>query len=112
MGRHDGMKLLRSGALFCAAGLISLFLTEFVWNGEIENRAFHCTDDVGFGVFWQDISEHEQAGDTVAPGWTWDKLRYARVIYAAAFFLIWGAFVACYFVATRAKSTADRGLTT
>jgi len=68
---------------------ISLLITLLVWNVQIEGRAFKCTDDVGFGCFWENLSNHEQAGDKLSSGWTWQKLRRARFVYATAFYLIW-----------------------
>jgi len=43
--------------------IISLLLTLAAWNIQIEHRAFHCTDDVGFGFFWENMDTHERAND-------------------------------------------------
>ena len=70
---------------------ISLLITLLVWNVQIEGRAFQCTDDVGFGLFWEKLSNHERAGDKLSSGWTWQKLRVARLAYTTTFYLIWVA---------------------
>jgi hypothetical protein len=78
--------------------LFTLIITLVAWNIQIEHRAFHCSDDVGFGFFWESMDAHERAGDTLAPGWTWAKLRAERKVYMVAFFCIW---FTCAFVARR-----------
>jgi hypothetical protein len=75
---------------------VSLFVTVVAWNIQIEHRALHCTDDVGFGFFWEDLEAHEQARDTLSPSWTWEKLSATQKKYDIAFFSIWLIVVATY----------------
>jgi hypothetical protein len=71
--------------------LISLILTLAVWNLQIEHRAFQCTDDCGFGGFFEDMQAHHNAGDKVLPGWSWQDIYDAKLAYTVAFYLIWVA---------------------
>jgi hypothetical protein len=34
------------------------------------------------------MDDHETAGDTVLPGWTWEKLKVVRMLFITAFFLL------------------------
>ena len=78
-----------------ALGLVvSFVITMLAWNVQIEHRAFNCTDDVGFGFFWEDMNTHEGAGDTTLPGWTWGKIKGAQALYIAGFVLVWLAIAA------------------
>ena len=70
-----------------------LVATAAVWLGwlvQIEGRAFQCNDSVG-PVAWPstDMSLHRQAGDTLSPGWTWEKIERVGRGYQVAFFLLW-----------------------
>ena len=87
-------QLFSSVALFaaCAIGgaVLSTVATYAVWNTAIEPKAFHCVDDIGvFDSYWCDMDDHKAAGDTVFPGWTWEKLKMVRTIFIAAFYLLW-----------------------
>jgi len=76
----------------CAVGgaMLSIVVTNVVWDTEIEPKAFHCVDDIGiFDSYWCDMDTHKDAGDTVFPGWTWEKLRVVRIIFITAFYLLW-----------------------
>lgn len=85
-----GIRALLLLALLGIASLLFAFVTTMAaWHIQIENRAFRCTDDIGFGAFWADIDLHRQAGDTRFPGWTWDSLKLVRTLYLVGFFLIW-----------------------
>ncbi len=77
------------GILAVGWSLFSLFVTLVPWNIQIEHRAFQCTDDVGFGSFFEDMDTHKGAGDTVSPSWTWEQLKVATAAYEMAFFAIW-----------------------
>lgn len=92
------MKRFPNFWLFVGSTLVGLALSYFVtivaWNLLIEHRAFHCTDDMGFALVAQDIDDHRLAGDTLSPGWTWEKIKAARAIYQAAFLALWFALAA------------------
>jgi hypothetical protein len=73
------------GALVVAAIVVWLG-----WLVQIEGRAFQCNDSTG-PVAWPsgDMSLHRQAGDTMSPGWTWEKIEWVGRSYQTAFFLLW-----------------------
>ena len=77
------------GIVLIGGLLFSLSVTLVPWNIQIEHRAFQCTDDVGFGSFFEDMDIHRGAGDTVSLGWTWEKLKVAKTVYEIVFFVIW-----------------------
>ena|SRR5436190_15112536 len=91
------MKRLPNIGIFAASTLIGLFIsysiTIVAWN-LIERRMFHCADDVGFAFFAENIEDHKSARDTLLPGWTWGEVKFARLIYLAAFFSLWFAIAA------------------
>ena len=68
---------------------VSFVVTMLAWNIQIEHRAFKCTDDVGFGFFWESMNTHQGAGDTPLPGWTWGKIKTVHALYEAGFILLW-----------------------
>lgn len=68
--------------------VLSLVVTWFAWQVLITDKAFHCTDDNVSG-FWLSIETHRGAGDTISPGWTWEKLERVRTEYEVAFFALW-----------------------
>src|SRR5450631_4037457 len=70
------------------AAVVSLAITMDSWGAHIEGKAFHCTEE-GFDMYWTDIDSHRGAGDTLAPGWTWEKLKVVRLHYIEVFWLIW-----------------------
>src|SRR4051812_17388785 len=79
-----------SGLVAALGGLVfSIIITVAVWNIQIEGKAFQCNDGPGLGAFWINMVTHRGAGDTVSPGWTWDKLQAVRIDYEIAFYLIW-----------------------
>jgi hypothetical protein len=78
------------GMLAIGGLLFSLFVTMVAWNIQIEHHALQCID-IGFGSFFVNMDTHQAAGDSVSPGWTWEKLRVARTAYEVAFFSIWFA---------------------
>jgi hypothetical protein len=96
---HATVKALRTLALLalfaaCAIGglVLSTVATYAAWNIAIEPAAFRCVDDLGFlDSYWCNMDEHRAAGDTVSPGWTWEKLKVVRIVFIAAFYAIWAA---------------------
>lgn len=91
----SGIRALLLLASLAIAGLIAaLAVTMVAWGLLIENRAFHCTDDCGFGEFFLDIETHRQAGDTLFPAWSWTRLKIVRSLYLIAFFTIWSLSIA------------------
>jgi hypothetical protein len=91
----DHMKALLISVMllgcFFGSAVSSFLVTTTAWSIQIEPRAFQCTDSCGwpFDNYWTDMDSHEIARDTISPGWTWGKLRAVRIIYIAAFFLLW-----------------------
>ena len=91
----DHMKALLISVMLlgCVLGsaVSSFLVTTIAWSIQIEPRAFQCTDSCGwpFDNYWTDMDSHESARDTISPGWTWEKLKVARIIYIVAFFLLW-----------------------
>ncbi|MDB6068298.1 MAG: hypothetical protein JWR26_4506 [Pedosphaera sp.] len=86
-----GLGFAAVSVILLIAGLVfSTVVTWTAWEMKIEGKAFHCTD-AGLGVdeFWTDMRTHQAAGDTVSPGWTWEKLERTRIEYELAFFFIW-----------------------
>jgi hypothetical protein len=86
------MKPFRFIALLAASLLIGLVVSAAVtmvtWEVRIEDKAFHCTD-IGFGSYWTDMDSHHSAGDSLSPGWTWERLTMVRLHYIEAFWLLW-----------------------
>src|SRR6266446_3485791 len=77
-------------AVSAAVGFaVSFFVIMLAWNIQIEHRAFRCTDDVGFGFFWESMETHRGAGDIVASGWTWGKIKVIQGAYEVGFITIW-----------------------
>jgi len=76
-------------SVFLLTGFALFLLMMVAWNIQIENRAFHCTDDIGFGIFLEDMDVHKQAGDTICPGWTWGKINALSTAYKIFFFSLW-----------------------
>ena len=72
--------------------VVSLGVTMVAW-APFEDRAFHCTDRMS-GIFWDSIDSHQAAGDTVLPGWTWQKIKVAQGLYEAGFIVLWLAIAA------------------
>jgi hypothetical protein len=57
------------------------------WSTQIEGRAFRCNDDTyPFVWFRTDLDTHRQAGDTLASGWSWEKIRRVQRLYEAAYY--------------------------
>lgn len=70
--------------------VLSTVITVVFWNLQIDHRAFHCTDSMWpLADYWTDIDSHASAGDTVSPGWTWEKIKIVRIIYIVAFYFLW-----------------------
>src|ERR1017187_4961871 len=86
------MKILARMPLFVMTTLgglvLSLAVTWFAWQGLITDKAFHCNDD-NISGFWVSIATHRGAGDTISPGWTWEKLERVRTGYEVAFLALW-----------------------
>jgi hypothetical protein len=86
------VKILAGIALFVMTALgglvLSAVVTWFAWQVLISDRAFHCTDDNVSG-FWVSMDSHRGAGDSLSPGWTWEKLVRVRTAYEAAFVTLW-----------------------
>jgi hypothetical protein len=95
------------GLIAVFGGLVfSTIITLAVWNIQIEGRAFQCNDGPGLGAFWADVDTHRGAGDTISPGWTWEKLKIVRIDYEIAFYSLWsltsiGAFLAVLQISKR-----------
>jgi uncharacterized membrane protein len=87
--------------------VVSFVITMLAWNIQIEHQAYKCTDDVGFGFFWESMSTHEGAGDTALPGWTWGKIRAVQALYEAGFVLLWFAIAAAPALALKKESRAQ-----
>ena len=94
------MRAFRSILLITASVLLGAVIAGTVtmvsWSACIEDKAFHCWD-IGFGSFWQDIDVHATAGDTIAAGWTWERLKTVRLHYLEAFWLLWALISAMSF---------------
>ena len=74
------------------AGLSPVFaavFTWFVWEVMIGDRAFRCNDGGLSIAFWTSADTHKSAGDTIVPGWTWDKVRTVNGIFKLAFYALW-----------------------
>jgi hypothetical protein len=86
------MKALRTILLFLGTMFVSLlasiFITWILWQLQITEKAFHCTDD-NLSGFWVSMDTHQGAGDTVMAGWTWEELKVVRMIYEVTFFTFW-----------------------
>src|SRR5712691_5505717 len=39
--------------------VVSFVIIMLAWNIQIEHRAYKCTDDVGFGFFWENMNTHD-----------------------------------------------------
>lgn len=91
---------LFAGWMLCAA-IVSLVVTGGSWGMRIEDWAYHC-NDIGFGFYWTDMDAHKSAGDTIYPGWTWEKLKAVRLHYIEAFWLILGLLSAIPFLVWKA----------
>src|SRR5438105_9429037 len=83
-GGPEGVALLTMAILsVLAVGFIS---TWFVWETQISERAFHCTEEGCLSIgFWMSPETHQAAGDKIMPGWTWEKVAVVRRLYQAAF---------------------------
>lgn len=67
----------------------SLVITWLAWECVVPGRAFQCRDD-GFDIgFWMCAETHRSAGDTILPGWTWEKVQRVNGEYGLAFVVIW-----------------------
>ena len=71
-----------------AGFMVSFPIFMLLWNIQIEHRAYRCTDDVGFGFFCESMDTHRGAGDTVLPGWTWQKIEVTQALYEAGFLVL------------------------
>jgi hypothetical protein len=71
------------------------FLAWLGWSKQIEGRAFRCNDDTyPFVWFRTHLETHRRAGDTLCPGWTWERIRSVQRLYEAAYYPL------CLFAAT------------
>ena len=85
------MKRMITIVVSAIGGLI--FATVVVWAGwntQIERRAYQCNDDI-WPCAWitTDMSDHRDAGDTLSPGWTWEKIEDVGRMYRIGFFVLW-----------------------
>ena len=72
--------------------ILSTFVVWAGWNGQIECKAYQCNDDIWpFAWYSTDMSYHRDAGDTLSPGWTWEKIEGVGRMYHAGFFILWAA---------------------
>jgi hypothetical protein len=70
--------------------LFASFVCWLGWSTQVEGRAFRCNDDTyPFVWFTTDLDAHRQAGDTLASGWTWERIRRVQRYYVAAFYTLW-----------------------
>jgi len=84
IGGLEGVTLLTMAMLAVLA--VSFISTWFVWETQISERAFHCTEEGCLSIgFWMSPETHQAAGDTIMPGWTWEKVAVVRRLYQAAF---------------------------
>ena len=72
----------------------------------LETRAFQCTDGME-GIFWGSIDSHRIAGDRVSPGWTWEQVRAAQIVYYVSFITLWLAIAAAPALLLRKESNAQ-----
>lgn len=80
--------LVFSGSAGLSLVLAAVF-TWFVWEAMMTDRAFHC-NDIGLSLaFWTGADIHKSAGDTIAPGWTWEKVGTVNDIFKLAFYSLW-----------------------
>ena len=87
IGGPEGATLLALALLAVLA--VSFISTWFVWETQISERAFHCTEEGCLSIgFWENPETHQAAGDQIMPGWTWEKLAVVRRLYQAAFFIL------------------------
>jgi hypothetical protein len=95
------------GLIAALGGLLfSTVITWAVWDSQIEGRAFQCNDGPGPGAFWVNMDTHRGAGDTISPGWTWEKLKAVQIDYEIAFYSLWaltsiGSFLAVLEISKR-----------
>lgn len=88
-----------------SGAILSTIVTIAAWNVQIEPRAFQCNDSVWpFNEYWTSMESHESAGDTLSPGWTWERLKNVRILYISAFYLIWTATGSIVFKTVSRKS--------
>src|SRR5262245_30424836 len=76
------LRLFRAGSLEGAVLLViallsvlaaSFISTWFVWETQISETAFHCTEEGCLSIgFWMNPETHQSAGDQLMPGWTWE----------------------------------------
>jgi hypothetical protein len=84
----------RQPAVFFIALLTSSlwasFLTSIVWTAHIEGKAFSCNDETfPFAWFNTNLDTHQQSGDTLGVGWTWEKIRSIQQSYERAYYALW-----------------------
>jgi hypothetical protein len=105
------MKIITRILLFAGSAsvgfVVSFLIIMLAWNIQIEHRACRCTDDVGFGFFWENMGTHQEAGDTVLPGWTWRKIKVIQALYEAGFIVLWLAIAAAPALALKRESHAQ-----
>jgi hypothetical protein len=69
--------------------LVASFVTWTVWQFQVPERAFHCSDYVPWTGIWSNLDTCERAGDAVKAGWTWEKIKDVQLMYQLAFFALW-----------------------
>jgi hypothetical protein len=69
--------------------IVSLIFTWIVWEVQVPDRVFHCTDDGISLAFWTSADTHQSAGDLILPGHTWDGFKRLNEIYKVAFYTLW-----------------------
>ena len=68
---------------------LSFVCTWLVWESQISEIAFHCTDQGCLSEgFWMSLETHKVAGDQIMPEWSWEKLAVVRRLYQGAFFML------------------------
>jgi hypothetical protein len=91
MKRFPNIRVYVTSAL---SGLAVSYLVTIVGWNVVEHRALHCTDDIGFTFAAVDMDTHQEAGDSLLPGWTWEELKAARAMYQVVFLCLWFAIAA------------------
>ncbi len=101
------VRILAFGGSAAVGLVVSFVIIMLAWNIQIEHRAYRCTDDVGFGFFWENMNTHQAAGDTTLPGWTWGKIKAIQALYETGFVLLWLAIAAVPALTLKAESHAQ-----
>jgi len=83
-------------AIFIGAMFVSTIACAVIWQYQVTDNLYHCTDSVGFDYFagpsgWVhgDVAGHPgDYGDTIKPGWNMAKLKVLWIGFMAISFLL------------------------